>query len=106
MVLTREQVLEQCKQAVASSNANGLHVLAMIAGVIRQVAPSSAVEPVAVPETPSVPSSSVAPVAPVAVPETSVEPVAVPETSSPVAEPSVAPYRFVLNVPEIKDYKG
>ena len=43
----------------------------------------------------------------------SVPPVALPETPSvaplpvePVAEPSVAPYRFVLNVPEIKDYKG
>ena len=79
MTLTKEQVLEQCKQAVAASDANGLHVLAMIAGVIRQVAPSS-----------------------VAVPETSVEPLPV----EPVAEPPVAPYRFILNVPEINDYKG
>ena len=75
MTPTREQVLEQCKQAVAASDANGLHVLAMIAGVIRQVAPAPVAEP-------------------------SVEPVAEPSVE-PVAEPSVAPYRFVLNVPEI-----
>ena len=50
--------------------------------------------------------SSSPPVEPsVAVPETSVEPVAVPETSSVAPERPVAPYRFVLNVPEINDYK-
>ena len=122
MTPTREQVLEQCKQAVAASDANGLQVLALIAGVIRQVAPSSAVEPlpveperpvepVAVPETSSAPSSPVEtlPVAPSPVaPETSVasSPVAVPEAVEPPSAPERSTYRLVLNVPEINDYKG
>ena len=55
------------------------------------------VEPVA--EPPVAPSSSIAPVA---LPEK--EPF--PETPvAPETSPVVAPYRFVLNVPEFKDYK-
>ena len=107
MVLTKEQVLEQCKQAVAASNANGLQVLALIAGVIRQVAPSSVEPAVAFPETlPSVAlpekEPSVESPQAVAVPETSsVAPVAesLPETAS--SAPSSPTYRLVLNVPEI-----
>lgn len=108
-------------ESAEALNENGLQVLALIAGVIRQVAPSS--QAVALPETSPVAPSSVAEPAveltkaapvesvepPVALPETAplVEPVALPET--PVAEPPQAvaepAYRFVLKVPEIKDYK-
>lgn len=99
MILTKEQVLEQCKQAVAASNANGLQVLALIAGVIRQVAPSS-VEPVAEPAVASVAFPEAAPVAPSS-------PVAEPlPEASPVEPQAQEPaYRFILNVPEIKNYE-
>ena len=98
MILTKEQVLEQCKQAVAASNANGLQVLALIAGVIRQVAPLP--ETVAEPAVASVALPEAAPVAPSS-------PVAEPlPEASPVEPQAQEPaYRFILNVPEIKNYE-
>lgn len=68
--------LKTILESAEALNENGLQVLALIAGVIRQVAPSQAVESVELPET-----------------EPAVEP-------SPVA-PSSPTYRLVLNVPEI-----
>lgn len=74
--------------------------------VVRQVAPSSSVEPpVALPETEPVAEPSVETVEPQAVAESLPETASLPE-ASPVVEPSQAvasspTYRLVLNVPEI-----
>lgn len=102
--------LKTILESAEALNENGLQVLALIAGVIRQVAPSQAVESVELPETETVESSAA--VESVAEPLLETEtvapesPVALPETEPPVepaqaVAPSSPTYRLVLNVPEI-----
>lgn len=81
-------------ESAEALNENGLQVLALIAGVIRQVAPSAVEPSVALPET--------EPVEPLQAVDSVAEPLpeASPVESSAAVESSPT-YRLVLNVPEI-----
>lgn len=99
--------LKTILESAEALNENGLQVLALIAGVIRQVAPSQAVESVELPESavesvaePLPETPTVAPERSVALPEAApVAPSPLPEASSSAPERST--YRLVLNVPEL-----